>query len=88
MRPDDLVRLMAGTLVIVTAVLGWVVTNYVLIGTLFVGANLAQSAVTGICPPTMLLRKLGWIGPDGHIVWGGVKDTAGEEKAAEPPSKV
>mmetsp|Transcript_11094 Transcript_11094/g.68287 ORF Transcript_11094/g.68287 Transcript_11094/m.68287 type:complete len:89 (+) Transcript_11094:59-325(+) len=88
MRPDDLVRLMAGTVVIVTAVLGWVVTNYVLIGTLFVGANLAQSAVTGICPPTMLLRKLGWIGPDGHIVWGGVKDVPEAEKPTDAPSKV
>lgn len=88
MRPDDLVRLLAGTLIIVTAILGWVVSNYVLIGTLFIGANLAQSAVTGFCPPTIILNKLGWIGEDGHIVWGGVKHSKNNATESMDTAKV
>lgn len=81
-------RLMAGIVIIVTAILGWVVTNYVLIGTLFVGANLAQSAITGFCPPTLILNKLGWIGEDGHIVWGGVKHPKNDATESRDTTKV
>ena len=37
----------------------------------FVGANLVQSAFTGFCPPTLLLRKLGWVDANNIIHWGG-----------------
>jgi hypothetical protein len=36
-----------------------------------VGLNLIQSAFTGFCPPSLVLRKLGWLGDDGIIHWGG-----------------
>jgi len=39
----------------------------------FVGANLTQSALTGFCPPSLLLSKLGWLDKDGIIHWGGAK---------------
>jgi hypothetical protein len=39
--------------------------------TCFVGLNLLQSAVTGFCPPTWLLRKMGWVDAQDVIHWGG-----------------
>jgi hypothetical protein len=37
----------------------------------FVGLNLIQSAFTGFCPPTLILRKLGWVDANDVIHWGG-----------------
>lgn len=37
----------------------------------FVGLNLIQSVFTGFCPPTLLLRKLGWVDAQDVIHWGG-----------------
>ena len=39
--------------------------------TCFVGLNLIQSALTGFCPPSIVLSKLGWLDDDGVIHWGG-----------------
>jgi hypothetical protein len=33
--------------------------------------NLIQSALTGFCPPTFVLDKLGWIDADRRIRFGG-----------------
>ena len=37
----------------------------------FAGVNLLESGVTGSCPPTWLLRKLGWVDAQDVIHWGG-----------------
>jgi hypothetical protein len=37
----------------------------------FVGLNLIQSAFTGFCPPTLVLRQLGWLDTNAVIHWGG-----------------
>jgi hypothetical protein len=37
----------------------------------FAGLNLIQSVFTGFCPPTLVLRKLGWVDAADVIHWGG-----------------
>ena len=49
----------AGTMVLVSVALTtWVHPNFVWF-TVFVGANLFQSAFTGFCPAVMVMKKLG-----------------------------
>ncbi len=52
-------RLMAGLVVTVSAILAWVHSPYWLILTIFAGLNLLQSAFTNWCPAVWLLSKLG-----------------------------
>ncbi len=52
-------RLIAGTFVLLSVALGWLVSPWFLLFTAFVGLNLAQSALTGWCPMMSLLRALG-----------------------------
>ncbi|MBC7351466.1 MAG: DUF2892 domain-containing protein [Thermogutta sp.] len=52
-------RLMAGIVVTVSAVLAWVHSPYWLILTIFAGLNLFQSAFTNWCPAVWILSKLG-----------------------------
>ena len=73
MKIDSFVRLMAGSLVLLGVALTYFVSPWWLLLPTFVGANLAQSALTGFCPPSMILGKLGWLDNDGVIHWGGVK---------------
>ncbi|MCA9528792.1 MAG: DUF2892 domain-containing protein [Myxococcales bacterium] len=49
----------AGTVVTVSALLGWFVSPWWLLLTLFVGLNLLQSSFTGFCPLAWMLRKGG-----------------------------
>jgi hypothetical protein len=50
----------AGSMVLISVVLTvWVSPLFVWL-TVFVGANLLQSAFTGICPAANILRKLGF----------------------------
>ncbi len=64
MTAERIVRLVAGTFVLVSLALGagasplFVHANFLWF-TAFVGANLAQSAVTGFCPLDSILRRLG-----------------------------
>ncbi len=58
---------------VLSALLTLFVHPYWVFLTLFVGINLIQSSFTGFCPPTLLLRKLGWIDQNGFIHWGGQK---------------
>lgn len=53
------IRLLAGTLVLVSLALGTISSPYWLLLAAFVGANLAQSSVTGFCPAETILRRLG-----------------------------
>jgi hypothetical protein len=71
MKTENFVCLLGGSLTLVSAVLAYFVSPWWLLLTGFVGLNLIQSAFTGFCPPTLLLRKLGWLGADGLIRWGG-----------------
>jgi len=52
-------RLIAGSFVILSVVLGLTVNPWFFAFTLFVGANLVQSAFSGWCPMMAVLRKAG-----------------------------
>jgi hypothetical protein len=52
-------RLIAGTFVFVTVILGYFVNHLWFLLTGFVGLNLVQSAFTNWCPMMAFLRKLG-----------------------------
>jgi hypothetical protein len=59
MTIENAVRIMAGTMVLLSVVLTrWVSPHFVWL-TVFVGVNLFQSALTGFCPAEIILRKLG-----------------------------
>jgi hypothetical protein len=59
MTVESMIRLIGGTFVALSVLLGMYVHPYFLWFTLFVGLNLAQSAFTGWCPMMWLLRKVG-----------------------------
>jgi len=52
-------RLVAGFFVVLSVVLGLVVSHNFYYFTIFVGLNLFQSAFTNWCPMMTILRKLG-----------------------------
>ncbi len=70
MKVESLIRLMAGSLVLLGVALTYFVSPWWLLLPTFVGGNLAQSALTGFCPPSLILSKLGWLDKDGLIHWG------------------
>jgi len=63
MKTESFVRIVAGTMVLVSTALIYFVSPWWLLLNVFIGANLIQSAFTGFCPPEILFRKLG-IGQD------------------------
>ncbi|MBX7136782.1 MAG: DUF2892 domain-containing protein [Oligoflexia bacterium] len=65
MTIERAVRALAGSLVLLSLALGLLVNSYWLILTGFVGANLLQSAFTGICPAEAIFRKLGFKASNG-----------------------
>ncbi len=71
MKIDSLIRLLAGSVTLLGVTLTHFVNPWWLLLPTFVGLNLIQSVFTGFCPPSLLLRKLGWLGDDGIIHWGG-----------------
>jgi hypothetical protein len=73
MKIDSLIRLLAGTVVLIGVALAHFVSPWWLLLPAFAGFNLIQSVFTGFCPPSLVLRKLGWLDDDGIIHWGGVK---------------
>jgi hypothetical protein len=56
---DRAVFAMAGTMILVSLLLVYLVSPMWLWLTAFVGANLLQSAFTGFCPAVAIFRKLG-----------------------------
>ena len=50
---------MAGTMVLYSLALAHWVNQWWLLLAVFVGVNLVQSAFTGFCPATMILKSLG-----------------------------
>ena len=73
MKIDGFVRVMAGSVTLLSVALVHYVSPWWLLLTTFVGANLIQSVFTGFCPPTILLNKLGWLDANGVFHWGGQK---------------
>ncbi|MBE3668411.1 rhodanese [Vibrio navarrensis] len=60
MTVDNGVRIIAGSMVLLSLLLTtYVHTNFVWL-TVFVGINLIQSAFTGFCPAALFLKKLGF----------------------------
>lgn len=53
------VRLMAGSMILISVALTYWVSRYWLLLAVFVGLNLFQSALTGWCPAEKILRALG-----------------------------
>jgi hypothetical protein len=56
---DRAVFAMAGTMVLASLVLAWLLSPYWLLLAAFVGANMLQAAFTGFCPAAMIFNKLG-----------------------------
>ena len=71
MKPESLIRILAGSMILLSAALAHFVDARWLFFTAFIGLNLIQSALTGFCPPTFVLDKLGWIDADHRIRFGG-----------------
>lgn len=59
MTVNKAVMAMAGFMVLLSVVLTWYVSPYWVWLTVFVGANLFQSAFTGFCPAAMIFKMLG-----------------------------
>jgi Protein of unknown function (DUF2892) len=59
MTIDRIVLAFAGTMILLSLLLGLYVSPNWYWFTAFVGANLPQSAFTGFCPMASILRKLG-----------------------------
>ena len=59
MKLNEWLRLIAGTFIILSLILGYTVSQWWYLFTLFVGLNLFQSAFTKWCPMIAILRKLG-----------------------------
>ena len=59
MTVENAVRALAGSFVLISLALGWFVHPGFFLFTAFVGANLLQSAFTGICPAEWFFRKIG-----------------------------
>jgi hypothetical protein len=60
MSIDRLVLVFAGTMILVSVLLTVVHSQYWLLLTAFVGANLLQSAFTGFCPLAKILKAAGF----------------------------
>ena len=59
MKLENIIRALAGTMILTSLALAhFVHPNWIWL-TVFVGANLLQSAFTGFCPAENVLRKLG-----------------------------
>jgi Inner membrane protein YgaP-like, transmembrane domain len=59
MSTERAVRLLAGSLVGISLILGYLVSHAWLLLGAFVSLNLIQSAFTGFCPAEKVFRRLG-----------------------------
>jgi hypothetical protein len=59
MKVDQAVFAFAGVMVLVSVALAYLVSPWWLLLTVFVGANLLQSAFTGFCPAAIVFKRLG-----------------------------
>lgn len=58
MSLENSIRLLAGTLVLLSLGMGYYVSEYWFLLTLFVGFNLVQSSITRFCPAEIIIGKL------------------------------
>jgi Protein of unknown function (DUF2892) len=59
MKVDQAVFAFAGVMVLLSVALAYLVSPWWLLLTVFVGANMLQSAFTGFCPAAMVFKRLG-----------------------------
>jgi hypothetical protein len=59
MKVDQAVFAFAGVMVLASVALAHFVSPWWLLLTVFVGANMLQSAFTGFCPAAMVFKRLG-----------------------------
>lgn len=59
MKLENAIRILAGSMVLLSLLLSQLVSPWWLLLAAFVGVNLIQSAFTGFCPAENILRKLG-----------------------------
>ncbi|HVZ76506.1 MAG TPA: DUF2892 domain-containing protein [Gemmatimonadaceae bacterium] len=62
MCDDRIIRRFAGTFVLVSLALGWLVSPLWFLFTAFVGVNLLQSSFTRFCPLERVLSRFGLAG--------------------------
>ena len=60
MTPESFVKVLAGSVILISVFLTCFFSQWWLLLTCFVGLNLVQSAYTGFCPPTIIAKKLGF----------------------------
>ena len=58
MNTENIIRALAGSLVLLSLALARLVHPYFLLLAAFVGLNLLQSAFTGLCPAESIIRRL------------------------------
>ena len=59
MKMENAIRILAGTMVLISVSLAHWVNPWFLLLAVFVGVNLIQSALTGFCPAEIILGKCG-----------------------------
>ena len=59
MNVDRAVLTLAGSMVLISLALGWLVSPYWLLLAAFAGINMVQASFTGFCPAAIIFRKLG-----------------------------
>ncbi|WP_343080883.1 DUF2892 domain-containing protein [Ostreiculturibacter nitratireducens] len=59
MTLDRTILMFAGAMVLLSVVLTTFVSPYFVWFTVFIGVNLIQSSITGLCPAASIFRKLG-----------------------------
>jgi hypothetical protein len=64
MKMENAIRILAGSMVLLSVVLTHFVSPWWLLLAVFVGCNLIQSAFTGFCPAEKILARLG-VGQEG-----------------------
>jgi hypothetical protein len=58
MTVENSIRMLAGTMILISLVLYYLASPYWLLLAAFVGLNLFQSSVTGFCPAEMILKRI------------------------------
>ena len=59
MTVENAIRILAGSMILISISLAVLVNPWWLALAVFVGCNLIQSAFTGFCPAEMIFKKLG-----------------------------
>jgi hypothetical protein len=59
MTTERMLRLIAGSFILLSVLLAWALSPWWLAFTAFVGANLLQSGFTNWCPMMWVLRRVG-----------------------------